>query len=103
MTAIQFANDKPTHACHIKLSPSLHHVESREANNMPEGICGRGIRDLNGTVQLPLVTERPLYVASHTPAAQGLRKRVGMGKHRRFKSWNHPQLQIVMDVFADNP
>ena len=28
----------------------LHHVESREANNMPEGICGTGIRDLNGVV-----------------------------------------------------
>ena len=24
-----------------------------------------------------------------------------MGKHRRFKSWNHPQLQIVMAVIAD--
>ena len=68
---------------------------------MPEGICGRGIRDLNGVVQLPLVTEWP-PLASHTPAAQGLRKRGGMGKHRRFKSWNHPQLQIVMAVLADN-
>ena len=44
------------HAC-CKLSPRLHHVESREANNMPEEICGRGICDLNGVVQLPLVTE----------------------------------------------
>ena len=44
----------------MKLSLRLHHVESREANNMPEGICGRGIRDLNGVVQLPLVTEWPL-------------------------------------------
>ena len=102
MTAIQFANDKPTPAT-SKLSPRLHHVESREANNMPEGICGRGIRDLNGVVQLPLVTELAAPLASHTPAAQGLRKRVGTGKHRRFKSWNHPQLQIVMAVFADNP
>ena len=30
---------------------------------MPEGICGRGMRDLNGVVQLPLVTERPLWQA----------------------------------------
>ena len=42
-------------------------------------------------------------LASHTPAAQGLRKRVGMGKHRRFKSWNPPQLQIVMAVFHLKP
>ena len=61
MTAIQFANDKPTPATSSSAQARLHHVESREANNMPEGICGRGIRDLiNGVVQLPLVTERPL-------------------------------------------
>ena len=32
---------------------------------MPEGICGRGIRDLNGVVQLPLVTERRLWQAKY--------------------------------------
>ena len=32
---------------------------------MPEGICGRGIRDLNGVVQLPLVTEWPLVYEAY--------------------------------------
>ena len=55
------------HARYIELGPKLHHVESREANNMPEGICacGRGICDLSGVVQLPLVTEMPLWQATY--------------------------------------
>ncbi len=48
------------HARYTKLGPKLHHVESRDANTMPEGICGRSILYLNGVMQLPLVTERPL-------------------------------------------
>ena len=32
---------------------------------MPEGICGRGIPDLNGVVQLPLVTKWPLKQATY--------------------------------------
>ena len=59
MTAIQIANDKP-HACYIKFGPRLQHVESREANNMPRGYEAGVTRDLNGVVQLPLVTEWPL-------------------------------------------
>ena len=58
-TAIQFANDKPTPATSSS-AQGCTMSRAAEANNMPEGICGRGIRDLNGVVQLPLVTEWPL-------------------------------------------
>ena len=61
MTATHSICKRQAHATYIKLSPRLHHIESR---GLPEGICGRGIRDLirdlNGVVQPPLVTEWPL-------------------------------------------
>ena len=37
---------------------------------MPEGICGRGIRDLDGVVQPPLVTEWPLEQGTHRASQQ---------------------------------
>ena len=46
MTAIQYANDKPSPATSSSAQGTVA-APSREANNMPEGICGRGIRDLN--------------------------------------------------------
>ena len=68
---------------------------------MPEMICmWQGYPDLNGVVQLTGHGVDPL--ASHTAAAQGPRKRVGMGKHLSFKSLKLHQLQIVMVVLADN-
>ena len=57
---------------------------------MPEGICDRGIRDLNGVVQLPCWSRSGPSSKPHTGCSKGFAREVGMGKHRRFKSWNHP-------------
>ena len=80
---LQMTSPRLLHQTQRKLAPFL---EPRGQQHARREMRGRGIRDLNGVVQLPLRGHGVAPLASHTPAAQGLRKRVGMGKHRRFKS-----------------
>ena len=58
-TAIQFANDKPTPATSSSAQGCTMSRAARPTSCPKEYVAG-GIRDLNGVVQLPLVTEWPL-------------------------------------------
>ena len=72
MTAIQFVIDKPTPATSSSAQGCTMSRAAREANNTPEAICGRGIRDLNGGCGAAPTGHGVAPLASHTPAAQGL-------------------------------
>ena len=92
-TAIQFANDKPTPATSSSAQGCTMSRAARPTTCPKKYVAGVSVTSPARCGAAP-TGHGVAPLASHTPAAQGLRKRVGMGKHRRFKSWNHPNSKL---------